>query len=248
MNNFIIRVISGFIFNKKKRKSFRSKYLNKKINFFQYSNGNKIIIVKEDGSEEINPCLGIAGMNIQWGGENSIFRVYEPFNFDNCHIFFGNNNVVEIKPSKYCISNLDISERLSDNSMVSIDENFSSVGIKIFLHDETNNYVKIGKDCMFSFDIVLWPSDGHTIYDTSTQKVLNAPKRGITIGNHCWIGRNVTFLKDSGVSDNSIVGTCSIVTKKYQETNCILAGIPAKMIKKGINWDRKNTQNYEGLI
>ena len=36
----------------------------------------------------------------------------------------------------------------------------------------------------------------------------------------------------------------SIVTKVFNEPNIILAGIPAKIVKRGINWDRRCINKY----
>ena len=35
------------------------------------------------------------------------------------------------------------------------------------------------------------------------------------------------------IADNSIVGWGSIVTKEFNEPNVIIAGIPAKIVKRG---------------
>lgn len=47
------------------------------------------------------------------------------------------------------------------------------------------------------------------------------------------------ILKGSQISNNTVVGAGTIVTKKYEEPNCILAGNPAKIVKRNIDWDRK---------
>ena len=40
------------------------------------------------------------------------------------------------------------------------------------------------------------------------------------------------------------VGWGSIVTKRFDEPNVILAGIPAKVVKRGVNWNRKCINKY----
>ncbi len=37
------------------------------------------------------------------------------------------------------------------------------------------------------------------------------------------------------IADNCIVGAGSLVTKKFEEPNVVIAGHPAKVIKTGIN-------------
>ena len=45
-------------------------------------------------------------------------------------------------------------------------------------------------------------------------------------------------LKGTDISDNSIVGAGSLVTKELCESNVIVAGNVAKVIKKGVSWKR----------
>ncbi len=48
----------------------------------------------------------------------------------------------------------------------------------------------------------------------------------------------VSILKGATIFDNSIVAFGSIVTKSFTETNVIIAGIPAKIVKTNINWKK----------
>ena len=95
---------------------------------------------------------------------------------------------------------------------------------------------------MFAFDINIYNTDAHPIFDVTSGKLINYVK-GITIGNHCWVGAKSTILKNSVLPDNCILGWGSVYSgcpKDGQEadyTNCAFAGNPAKMVKKGINWD-----------
>ena len=53
----------------------------------------------------------------------------------------------------------------------------------------------------------------------------------ITIGNNVWIGGNVTILAGVTIGDGVVIGAGSVVTKNV-EPNTVVAGNPAKMIKK----------------
>ena len=63
------------------------------------------------------------------------------------------------------------------------------------------------------------------------------PSRDIVIGNHVWIGTQVTCLKGARVADNCIIGACALVTGTFPEGNCALAGVPAKVVRRDVNWD-----------
>lgn len=55
--------------------------------------------------------------------------------------------------------------------------------------------------------------------------------QNIIIGNNVWIGDKVTILKGVKIGNNVIIGSNSVVTKDISD-NQIVAGIPAKLIKK----------------
>jgi len=100
---------------------------------------------------------------------------------------------------------------------------------------------------MFASNIIIRPSDGHSIYDINTKELLNKGEN-IIIGNHVWSGLNSIFLKGARVADNSIIGANSLVNKKFHEENVIIAGSPAKIVKRGVNWDRKSPRLFDKSI
>ena len=55
---------------------------------------------------------------------------------------------------------------------------------------------------------------------------------GANIGEACSIGANA-FVRDIIIGDNVVVGASSCVIRNV-ESNCVLAGVPAKVIHKGI--------------
>ncbi|HIP76269.1 MAG TPA: hypothetical protein EYH12_03885 [Psychromonas hadalis] len=61
----------------------------------------------------------------------------------------------------------------------------------------------------------------------------------ITIGEHCYIGSAVRFAPGSSVGDNCIVGLGSILVKKSNTKNAIIAGNPAKVIRENFDWETK---------
>ena len=62
--------------------------------------------------------------------------------------------------------------------------------------------------------------------------------KNIIIGNHVWLGRDVTILKGIEIKNNSIVGTKSLVTKNVEE-NAIYVGIPARKVKDNVDWKKQ---------
>ena len=91
---------------------------------------------------------------------------------------------------------------------------------------------------MFSTDILIRTGDKHSIVDMHTGERIN-PSRSVRIADRVWIGRGVQILKGTVLQQESVVGAGSLVSRAFEEGNCVVAGVPARIIKKGICWDRK---------
>lgn len=85
----------------------------------------------------------------------------------------------------------------------------------------------IGKDTYIAPNVGFITAN-HDLNDLS--KHLAGEK--IIIGEKCWIGMNSVILPGVELGDNTIVGAGSIVTKSFIDGNCVVAGNPAKIIRK----------------
>ena len=52
----------------------------------------------------------------------------------------------------------------------------------------------------------------------------------VSIGNYCWIGRNVMIMPGVKIGNGVIIAAGSVVTKNFKDF-CIIGGNPAKIIK-----------------
>lgn len=53
----------------------------------------------------------------------------------------------------------------------------------------------------------------------------------IYIGKNCFIGCNALILKGTHIGDNCVVGAGAVVSGRFED-NCVIAGNPAKVIRK----------------
>lgn len=107
------------------------------------------------------------------------------------------------------------------------------------------NRTTFGNDCIFGAaggiqigdDVVAgqfirFHSENHNYNDlTKLIREQGVSHKGIKIGNNCWIGAGVVFLDGAELGDGCVVGANSVVTKKFC-SNVVLAGVPARVVKK----------------
>lgn len=91
-----------------------------------------------------------------------------------------------------------------------------------------HSLIKIGNDCAISHNFSIRDCDMHFIDNKENLKEIN-------IGNHVWIGQNVTILKGVTIGDNCVIGANAVVTRSIPN-NCLAVGNPAKIIRNNIEW------------
>ena len=120
---------------------------------------------------------------------------------------------------------------VSNNEKLNLGDNFAiSASTQIFCQKS----ISFGRDIQFSWDCLVMDSDSHRIYIESEQ--INTDKE-ISFGNKIWIGCRCTILKGSVIPDGCVIAATSCVTGKNFEANTIIAGTPAKSIKKISSWE-----------
>lgn len=94
--------------------------------------------------------------------------------------------------------------------------------------------IEFGKNIQFSWDCLVMDSDTHNIYDIGGNRC-NYDKP-VVFGENIWIGCRCTILKGSNIPDNCVIGAGSLITGQELEEGTIIAGNPAKSIKKIGGW------------
>lgn len=60
--------------------------------------------------------------------------------------------------------------------------------------------------------------------------------KNIVVEDNVWIGHRVLINKGVILSKGTIIGTGAVVTKTFNEESTVIAGNPAKIIKKNVQW------------
>ncbi|HCT63584.1 MAG TPA: acyltransferase [Erysipelotrichaceae bacterium] len=87
--------------------------------------------------------------------------------------------------------------------------------------------IKIGKGSLIAPNVGLI-----TTNHNPRNPEFHIDSKDIIIGEKCWIGMNSVILPGVKLGENTTVGAGSVVTKSFEEGQCIIAGNPAKLIKK----------------
>ena len=82
-----------------------------------------------------------------------------------------------------------------------------------------SNFAKIGKNCRIHQQV------------TIATKRINGKYVSATIGDNCYLGAKATVLGGVTIGNRVKVGANAVVTKDVPD-NCIVAGVPAKIIKE----------------
>lgn len=117
-----------------------------------------------------------------------------------------------------------------------IGDRFSIASHGRFLLPNPKNRVHIGAECMFSNDIVIRGGEyPHLIFEKSTGRYLDVSE-GVSIGDHVWIGEGAYINKAVTIPADCIVSARAVVAKRFTEPNVVIAGNPARVLKRNIEW------------
>lgn len=95
--------------------------------------------------------------------------------------------------------------------------------------------IVIGEGSTIAHRCQVMDSNHHFVVNM-TKKIIAKNMKPVIIGRHTWICNSSTITGGAKVPDYSIVGSHSLVNKDFsdEEGTCLIAGIPAKMITKGV--------------
>lgn len=117
-----------------------------------------------------------------------------------------------------------------------IGDNVGISGVTIYARKK----ITIGENTCIGGNCKILDNDFHPIEAEVRNKLLRdenggdsnqVPSREIKIGRNCFIGCNSIILKGTVLGDGCVVGAGAVVAGKFED-NCVIAGNPARVIKK----------------
>ena len=115
-----------------------------------------------------------------------------------------------------------------------------SCGKNVDFHvDDLNNfqgpvYYQTLGDARIHLGKGVWIARGCAIITTNHDLAnpdIHLQPKDVSIGDHCWLGTNVCVMPGVMLGPHTVVGANAVVTKSFPDGWCVLAGVPAKVIK-----------------
>ncbi len=141
-------------------------------------------------------------------------------------IQFGNNVQNGVTAAHFFYSTYNYILAMEENSEVIIGDNVVLAnGASI----QASSKITIGNNVMIGINCFLVDTDGHDL-DPSKRMTGDVKSGQITIENNVVIFYNSVVFKGVTIGENSVIGSCSVVTKDIPP-NVFAAGNPCKVIR-----------------
>lgn len=107
----------------------------------------------------------------------------------------------------------------------------NNVGLGSMCHYGCAGGIEIGDNTIVGIYVTMH-SENHVFSDINTPiRQQGVSHKGIKIGRDCWIGAKATILDGASIGNGCIVAAGAVVIGGEFPDNCILGGVPAKIIK-----------------
>lgn len=156
-------------------------------------------------------------------------KVYKRLNMGHS-LFFSKTYLKMSENSKLYVNDFSIGGGstvfVGNNATLTLGTGFFDRKASIYCFED----IKIGNNVMIAEDVMIRDSNNHTILTDGYKK-----ESPVKIGDNVWIGARVTILPGVTIGDGSVVAAGAVVTKSVP-SNCLVGGVPAKILKENITW------------
>lgn len=164
----------------------------------------------------------IHGIRVAKGG---LFQIGKPWiygHFVQTEFYMLDNARCTVKNHFWLTSGTRVA--IGENALLSLGSGIMNYGAEIccLFH------IEIGEEVRIAPGVVIRDNDGHELRGTDSVGA-------IIIHDHVWIGMRAIILKGVTIGEGAVVAAGSIVSKDVPP-RCLVAGIPAKVIRENVDW------------
>jgi acetyltransferase-like isoleucine patch superfamily enzyme len=224
-----------------KRNKFISKDCTSEITYKgNFTVKNSVITVKNGSKLTIEDGVSIDGYNITIdcgemviGDSSCLLKGNQNINpiisVTNGSLIIGKNNVLKcnllIRFGGEC--KIGVYNAINEETEIRCDEkiiigDFNMISYQCMIYD-TNTHEILPKETRRSMTMSTYPFIGVETNKPETKRVI--------IGNDNWVGKRAVILKGTNIENSVIVGTNAVVSN-INVDSCLVAGNPAKIVKK----------------
>ena len=158
---------------------------------------------------------------------------------DNCHLGVFNGADERVLIGEECVlkyaelgvhgshGKIEIRDRVTINAKMGAITSFKC---------SADRFISVQPMCLLSNGIRVSTEDSHQILDQDGHRMNH--DKDVVFGEHVWVGERVYICKGVSIPDNSVVAACSVLTKTYTDPNVMIAGNPAIIKRRAIQWIR----------
>ena len=127
--------------------------------------------------------------------------------------------------------------RLEDfDNTIEVQDNTTLINVFLSSADHDTK-LTIGKNCLFSSDVIIRTSDSHSILNQEGERI--NPGNNVSIGDHTWICNGVRIMKGTNIGSECVVGSNTMIAGMKTGNHELIIGNPAKTAKTDIQWKKE---------
>ncbi|MDM0108861.1 hypothetical protein QTH97_28230 [Variovorax sp. J22R24] len=158
-----------------------------------------------------------------------------------CRLEFGAANRIA---SNVFVTFFESGGKCARESIVSIgDGNWFNGNVHVLAGISPSTVVRIGSENLFADNIQIVGAVEHLTYNVASM-ARESIEHGVRIEDRVWVCKDVLIYNKSEIASDNVVAARAVTNKRFDESNTIIAGSPAKVTKRGIRWHLNTTDDY----